>query len=103
MQCVGNVWGSVCCGPQTSDGAANGWGNNFQIDTAAPTDAAKLATGGYCTGQLLYKAHQKRFNYAFHDGHVEVLKIEDTIGNPPVPPPLKLRYPAGMWTVIPGD
>ena len=103
MQCVGNVWASIACGPQTADGGAQGWGNNFQIDTSAPRDAAKLTTGGYNTGQMLYDAHRKRFNYAFHDGHVEALRIEDTVGTATGSLKVKLTYPLGMWTVIPGD
>jgi len=103
MQCVGNVWCSVCCGPQTSSGSPQDWGNNFQTDVAAPTDSAKLAAGGYNTGLMLYKAQHSRFNYAFHDGHVEALKMEDTLGTASGPPQVKLQNPKGMWTVIPGD
>jgi len=103
MQCVGNVWGSVCCGPQVSDGAPQGWGNNFQTDTAAPTDTATLQAGGYSTGLMLYKAQRSRFNYAFHDGHVEALKMEDTVGAASGPSFAKLSHPLGMWTVVPGD
>jgi len=103
MQCVGNVWGSVACGPQTSDGSPQGWGNNFQTDTAAPTDTAKLTSGGYSTGLMLYKAQQNRFNYAFHDGHVEALKMEDTLGSASGPLFARLTHPLGMWTVVPGD
>jgi prepilin-type N-terminal cleavage/methylation domain-containing protein/prepilin-type processing-associated H-X9-DG protein len=104
MGCMGNIWPCCCCGPQTSDGAAQGWGNLYQIDTAAAAyDAAKFSSGGYNQGNQLYKAHNNRFNYAFHDGHVETLKIEDTIGNPPYPAILKMNFPAGMWTVKMGD
>ena len=103
MQCVGNVWGSVCCGPQTSDGSAQGWGNNFQTDTAAPMDSAKLTAGGYSTGLMLYRAQQNRFNYAFHDGHVQALKMEETLGSASGPLFAKLTHPLGMWTVITGD
>ena len=103
MQCVGNVWGSVCCGPQTSDGSPQGWGNNFQTDTAAPTDAKTLQNGGYSTGLMLYKAQQYRFNYAFHDGHVEALKMENTLGSASGPLFARLTHPLGMWTVITGD
>jgi prepilin-type N-terminal cleavage/methylation domain-containing protein/prepilin-type processing-associated H-X9-DG protein len=102
--CMGNIWPCCCCGPQTSDGGSGGWGNLFQIDTAATAyDAAKFSSGGYNQGSLLYKAHNNRFNYAFHDGHVETLRIEDTIGNSPYPAILKMNFPAGMWTVKMGD
>jgi prepilin-type processing-associated H-X9-DG protein len=48
-------------------------------------------------GALLYAAHKKRFNYVFNDGHVEGLKIEQTIGTG------TLTVPKGMWTVAAGD
>ncbi len=95
--CAGNVWPSVCCGPQTSDGGSGGWGNLYQTDLKAPLSTATLAAGGYSEGMLLYKAHSYRFNYAFTDGHVEALKIEQTTGSG------TLAAPRGMWTVIQGD
>ena len=101
--CMGNIWPCTCLGPQTSNGSANGFGNLYQIDTAAPTDAAHLYSGGYSEGGLLYPAHGNRFNYLFHDGHVAALKIEDTVGTASGTPLLKLTYPKGMWTVVPGD
>ena len=98
--CMGNIWPCNCLGPQP--GVAN-WAGLYQIDPAAPTDAAKLAAGGYSEGQLLYKAHNNRFNYAFHDGHVETLRIEDTLGSASGPPLVRIQNPKGMWTVVPGD
>jgi prepilin-type N-terminal cleavage/methylation domain-containing protein/prepilin-type processing-associated H-X9-DG protein len=76
----GNVWPCCCCGPTTTDGTSGGWGNLYQIDTSAPQSAATLESGGYNEGQQLYKAQQNRFNYAFHDGHVETLMYQQTIG-----------------------
>ncbi len=99
----GNVWPCCCCGPLTTDGTSGGWGNLYQTDMAAPMDSTKLSTGAYSEGQLLYNAHRSRFNYAFHDGHVEALKIEDTAGSAKGPPLVRLQKPKGMWTVIPGD
>jgi len=95
--CAGNIWPCVCTGPQTSDGGSGGWGNLAQTDPKAPTSSSTLATGGYSEGLLLYKAHSGRFNYAFCDGHVEALKLEQTIGSG------TLTAPKGMWTVTPGD
>jgi prepilin-type processing-associated H-X9-DG protein len=45
----------------------------------------------------LYQAHWNRFNYLFHDGHVEALQYQQTIGTG------TLSSPKGMWTVVPGD
>jgi prepilin-type N-terminal cleavage/methylation domain-containing protein/prepilin-type processing-associated H-X9-DG protein len=101
--CAGNIWPCVCCGPQTSDGTSGGWGNLFQTDLGAPTGSGELESGGYSEGFLLYKAHGNRFNYAFCDGHVEALKIEDTVGTASGPPQVRLKNPKGMWTVTQGD
>jgi prepilin-type N-terminal cleavage/methylation domain-containing protein/prepilin-type processing-associated H-X9-DG protein len=99
---MGNIWPCCCFGPQTSNGGANG--NLYQTDLAAPTDATTLKGNGYNEGQLLYKAHNNRFNYGFHDGHVETLKYEDTIGSAPGPMlAIRLQNARGMWTVAPGD
>jgi prepilin-type N-terminal cleavage/methylation domain-containing protein/prepilin-type processing-associated H-X9-DG protein len=96
---TGNVWPCCCLGPQTSDGAAGGWGNLYQIDTTATQNASTIvnASAGYNEGQQLYKAHRNRFNYVFHDNHVESLKIEQTVGSG------TLTAPKGMWTVAMGD
>ena len=48
-------------------------------------------------GKFLYQLHKNRFNYLMHDGHVESLKIQDTIGTG------TLAAPKGMWTVVGGD
>ena len=94
VQVAGNVWPCCCVGPETSDGTSGGWGNLYQIDLRAPS---VLTGGGYSEGSLLYKAHGNRFNYQFHDGHVETLKIEQTVGTG------TLTSPKGMWTVTAGD
>ncbi len=93
---AGNIWPCVSCGPQTSDGGA--WGNLYQTDLKAPQDSGSLSGGvGFSEGLLLYKAHRNRFNYVFHDNHVETLKKEQTIGSG------TLNAPKGMWTVAAGD
>jgi prepilin-type processing-associated H-X9-DG protein len=103
MQTAGGIWPCVSLGPIRSDGTAGGWGNLYQIDTAAPQNPATLTQSGYNEGQQLYRAHGNRFNYLFHDGHVAALKIEDTVGTASGSPLLKLTFPKGMWTVVPGD
>ena len=94
---AGNIWPCVSCGPQTSDGASGGWGNCYQTDLKAPVNPTILGSSGYSEGLLLYKQHRSRFNYVFHDNHVEALKIEQTIGKG------TLAAPNGMWTVAQGD
>jgi prepilin-type processing-associated H-X9-DG protein len=94
--CMGNIWPCVSVGPITSDGGPNG--NLYQIDTAAPQNPVTLTQNGYNEGQQLYQAHGNRFNYLFHDGHVEALQYQQTVGTAKF-----LTQPKGMWTVVPGD
>jgi prepilin-type N-terminal cleavage/methylation domain-containing protein/prepilin-type processing-associated H-X9-DG protein len=78
---AGNIWPCISLGPQ-------GPGDLYQID---PSPDAK----NYGNNQ--YGLHSKRFNYLFHDNHVQALKIEQTVGTG------TLANPLGMWTVIRGD
>ena len=48
-------------------------------------------------GNDQYGIHSKRFNYLFHDNHVQALKIEQTVGNG------TLDKPQGMWTIKAAD
>ena len=93
---VGNIWPCVSCGPQGS----GTWSPLYQTDPNAPQDTGTLGSSsasGYSEGLQLYKAHGSRFNYLFHDNHVEPLKIEQTIGTG------TLASPKGMWTIAAGD
>ena len=95
QQAEGNIWTAACIGPQSSqNGSANG--NLYQIDTTAPPQDP-TSGNGVNQGALLYKAHGGRFDYLFHDNHVESLNIEATVGTG------TLASPAGMWTAQPGD
>jgi prepilin-type processing-associated H-X9-DG protein len=78
---VGNAWPCVCNGPK-------GNGDLYQVDPAP--DAKNF-------GNNQYGIHGHRFNYLFHDNHVEAMKIEQTVGTG------TLNNPKGMWTVTPGD
>jgi prepilin-type N-terminal cleavage/methylation domain-containing protein/prepilin-type processing-associated H-X9-DG protein len=81
---AGNDWPSFCQGPM---GASYGDQTPYQI-----------AIGGTQSyGNTAYGLHSHRFNYLFHDGHVEALKIEQTIGTGTT------NSPKGMWTVTAGD
>lgn len=102
QNCEGNAWCSCACGPWYSGG---GWGDMYQIDASAPTDVKTLSGfNSYNEGGLLYLAQNKRFNYAFHDGHVEPLQYENTIGSAKGGIlAIRLQQPAGMWTVAVGD
>jgi prepilin-type processing-associated H-X9-DG protein len=82
---AGNVWPSVCLGPTSTSGA--GTGELYQISANDPLNQ----------GQALYNSHGQRFNYLFHDNHVEALKIEQTVGGGTT------ANPKGMWTIKIGD
>jgi prepilin-type N-terminal cleavage/methylation domain-containing protein/prepilin-type processing-associated H-X9-DG protein len=81
QNCVGNIWPCICNGPR-------GNGDLYQVDPAP--DAKNF-------GNDQYGIHSRRFNYLFHDNHVEALRIEQTVGVG------TLNTPRGMWTVTPGD
>jgi prepilin-type N-terminal cleavage/methylation domain-containing protein/prepilin-type processing-associated H-X9-DG protein len=76
---------------------------SFSMGPVGPFSAAdqtpyQIVTGGpQAYGSSAYGLHSHRFNYLFHDGHVEALKIEQTIGTG------TLTSPKGMWTATPGD
>lgn len=78
---VGNVWPSISLGPL-------GGGDLYQTDPAP---------GSHNYGNDEYGIHGKRFNYLFHDNHVQALKLEQTVGSG------TLSNPKGMWTVAQGD
>jgi prepilin-type N-terminal cleavage/methylation domain-containing protein/prepilin-type processing-associated H-X9-DG protein len=89
QQCAGNIWTCICNGPL-------GTGDLYQTDPNAQTQDPNSANS-VNQGALVYKAHRSRFNYVFNDGHVESLKVEQTIGTG------TLAVPKGMWTVAQGD
>ena len=81
QNCVGNVWPSICNGPK-------GTGDLYQMDPSS--DARNY-------GNYQYGIHGRRFNYLFHDNHVQALKMEETVGSG------TLTAPKGMWSIAPGD
>jgi prepilin-type N-terminal cleavage/methylation domain-containing protein/prepilin-type processing-associated H-X9-DG protein len=92
QQSAGNIWTCIVLGPV----APSSPNDLYQMDSNVnPQDPS--STTSVNEGQALYKAHRNRFNYAFFDGHVEALKIEQTIGTG------TLSAPNGMWSATPGD
>lgn len=86
---AGNIWPCIANGPAGS-------GSLYQIDPSAlPQDPN--SPSGLNQGLSLYKTHGQRFNYLFHDGHTETLRINGTIGTGTT------NNPRGMWTVKAGD
>jgi len=86
---AGNDWPSFCAGPVQSPNNFSGLTDDcFQI----PASASQ-----YNYGKQAYGLHGNRFNYLFHDNHVSVLKINDTVGSG------SLAAPRGMWTLTRND
>jgi len=85
---AGNDWPSFCAGP------TYGAGNNF---TSVTPDCFQIASSTWGYGSISYGLHGSRFNYLFHDNHVQILKVSDTIGTGTT------NAPRGMWTMISGD
>jgi len=86
---VGNDWPSFCAGPVNSSG-------NF---SGLTPDCFQLNPGGTGLnyGTASYGLHASRFNYLFHDNHVQTLKTTETVGTG------TLQAPRGMWTMLSGD
>lgn len=80
-----NIWPCISLGPYATASAGNG--ELYQIDPSDPNDQ----------GAALYQKHGKRFNYLFHDNHVEALQTNQTVGSGTV------LLPKGMWTLQAGD
>jgi prepilin-type processing-associated H-X9-DG protein len=91
QQVAANIWTCICLGPQSA--TAN---DLYQIDSNTVQQNPNSSTS-VNQGIFLYRAQQNSFNYAFHDGHVAALSIQQTVGSG------TLGSPQGMWTVAPGD
>lgn len=81
----GQVWPCFSLGPQ-----ASGASDTYQTDQPGSSSTRNF-------GASAYGLHSSRFNYLFHDGHTEALKLIQTVGKG------DLQNPQGMWTVNQGD
>ena len=86
----GQIWPCMSIGPEAAAGSA---ADLYQTDPASPG----LSAASHNFGSGSYGLHSKRFNYLLHDGHVQALKMTETIGKG------ALTDPKGMWTVAAGD
>jgi prepilin-type N-terminal cleavage/methylation domain-containing protein/prepilin-type processing-associated H-X9-DG protein len=84
------VWPCVSLGPI---GTGN-WAVMYQLDSRHPPPNS---SGAVNEGWITYQEHGNRFNYLFHDNHVEAVSIEQTVGTGTT------NSPKGMWTVAAGD
>jgi len=83
---AGNEWPCISLAPATT---TTGQGS-LLFQTSPPSDKNNF-------GLYTYKLHGNRFNYLFHDAHVETLSLEQTVGSGTI------TAPKGMWTVAQGD
>ena len=91
----GNSWPPFCFGPYLSS-PGNGL---YQIEAGVSQSAQFLGINGASEGLQLYPVQRNRFNYAFHDGHVEPLQWQQTVNAPPLPGGVVSTVPSGMWSI----
>jgi prepilin-type N-terminal cleavage/methylation domain-containing protein/prepilin-type processing-associated H-X9-DG protein len=95
---AGNACPSFCAGPE---GPASSSAVTLPEGTVAVSNDQnpyQIVTGGTAAyGSMAYGLHGHEFNYLFHDGHVQSLRVEQTIGTG------TLTNPKGMWTLAQGD
>ena len=92
----GNGWPPSCFGPYHSGPSAS----EFQIEDRTDQSQANLSQSGVSEGLQLYPAQRNRFNYVFHDGHVESLKWEQTVSVKTLPGGVMgITMPSGMWSI----
>jgi prepilin-type processing-associated H-X9-DG protein len=103
QECIGGEWVGTCEGPISSDAAQNG--NRYQLSANRAERQNPASADGVNQGWLLYAAQGERFNYCFHDGHVQRLKWTDTVGRGQTngQPYSSTGGALGMWTLTPGD
>src|SRR5204862_2528424 len=65
---AGNEWPCISLGPVAPQGSGVGAGDLYQTASVDPRNL----------GAAVYRRHGRRFDYLFHDNHVESLSMEDT-------------------------
>ena len=88
---AGNDWPSFCAGPGPT--APSGASEDCIQTTKTPS----ISGTGNTYGTISYGLHSQRFNYLFHDGHVGLHRVAETIGGGTAVNPLR------MWTMAGGD
>lgn len=92
----GNGWPPACFGPYHNGASAS----TYQIEDNTDQSQGNLSQNGVSEGVQLYKAQRNRFNYVFHDGHVEALKWDQTVTVKTLPGGVKgVTMPSGMWSI----
>lgn len=97
----GNIW--PCCveGPIASGEAA--YSVFYQIDPTITSFSAIQDGNAASEGYILYQLQGNRFNYAFHDGHVETLTYQQTMAPHRLGAMVDTSIPDGMWNINTAD
>ncbi len=85
---VGQIWPCISLGPVYAGSSL------YQTDSSVGGTTIP-SSGNF--GTSAYGLHNHRFNYLFHDNHVEALTLLQTVGMG------SLTQPKGMWTIATGD
>jgi prepilin-type N-terminal cleavage/methylation domain-containing protein/prepilin-type processing-associated H-X9-DG protein len=85
---AGNDWPSFVAGP----GSTSPTGDPDVVQLSKSTTFNKTSYGS-----ASYGLHARRFNYLFHDGHVAIHKVTETVGRGTT------NAPRGMWTMVQDD
>ena len=91
----GNSWPSFCFGPYLSSPGSG----LYQIEAGVSQSVQNLEQNGASEGLQLYPAQSYFFDYAFHDGHVETLKWQQTVNAKPLPGGVVSTVPSLMWSI----
>lgn len=86
---AGNDWPSFCAGP------GSGTPGGITPDCVQLSKSSTFNNISY--GSAAYGLHARRFNYLFHDGHVSIHKVTETVGTGTT------NAPRGMWTMTQDD
>jgi prepilin-type N-terminal cleavage/methylation domain-containing protein len=87
---AGTTYPCNCCGPTNPTPGTDGM--SYQIDTVDPANQ----------GMLVYRAQGMKFDYLFHDNHVQTWSWQQTLGTTSANN-LAIGVFSGMWTVKAGD
>jgi hypothetical protein len=88
---------AVCSAILGPTNAGNQWASYQLVPPMSAPDGV-----GMSYGNAVYAAHGMKFNYLFHDNHVQLLSWQQTIGTTPIRDIGTGPY-LGMWTIAPGD
>jgi prepilin-type processing-associated H-X9-DG protein len=97
----GNIW--PCCVEGPIGSGEQAYEVFYQLDPSV-TSASQVQNGNASSeGYMLYQLQQKRFNYAFHDGHVEALTYQQTMSPQKTGAVVNQLVPDGMWNINTAD